>query len=252
MPEPTSNERRPLLLIADSHVRSGKNSFGAFFQMLSWIETTNYDVVFLGDIMELWIGLKGYEEEIHKRFLSWCAAEKKHRKIYFLEGNHEYFVLPGHARYFTKAAHDELRIGGLLLTHGDTLAATRAHLRFRWWCKSRLAWFLLRFMPFAKSCVRLIKRKLERRSRMRKKAFPERALSSWSAEQFQSNAPPNAILAGHFHKQFQIKRKDGTLFAVLPAWMDRGEVALYLPDENKIFFHNWHSMRAPKKCKDTN
>ena len=44
MPEPTSNERRPLLLIADSHVRSGKNSFGAFFQMLSWIETTNYDV----------------------------------------------------------------------------------------------------------------------------------------------------------------------------------------------------------------
>ena len=101
MPEPTSNERRPLLLIADSHVRPGKNSFGAFFQMLSWIETTNYDVVFLGDIMELWIGLKGYEGEIHKRFLSWCAAEKKHRKIYFLEGNHEYFVLPGHARYFT-------------------------------------------------------------------------------------------------------------------------------------------------------
>lgn len=56
MPEPTSNERRPLLLIADSHVRSGKNSFGAFFQMLSWIETTNYDVVFLGDIWSFGLG----------------------------------------------------------------------------------------------------------------------------------------------------------------------------------------------------
>ena len=43
-------------------------------------------ILFLGDIFELWIALKGYEMPEHKRFVDWCRSHSKNMEIGFIEG----------------------------------------------------------------------------------------------------------------------------------------------------------------------
>ena len=66
----------PLLLVADAHVRPDTPAAQEFREFLSWVATTGYDVAFLGDILELWIGLKRYETALSAEFLAWCVREK--------------------------------------------------------------------------------------------------------------------------------------------------------------------------------
>ena len=44
-----------MLLIADSHVQPATEREDEFFQMLDWISSTDCDVFFLGDNLDLWI-----------------------------------------------------------------------------------------------------------------------------------------------------------------------------------------------------
>ena len=59
------------IIVADSHIDN--NNASAFFAMLAEVAKSDYDIIFLGDIFELWLGLNRYEEEMHKDFLSWEA-----------------------------------------------------------------------------------------------------------------------------------------------------------------------------------
>jgi len=44
-----------MIIIADAHIDESRGNESAFFQMLEAIEKTDHDIVFLGDIFELWI-----------------------------------------------------------------------------------------------------------------------------------------------------------------------------------------------------
>lgn len=232
-----------IVLVADSHVKAGTPSEGRFFEMLSWLEKTSFDVVFLGDIMELWIGVPSYEDDAQRRFLEWCRREKERRRIYFIEGNHEFFVLAHHGDCFSESSTDELRIGATRFAHGDCQLATSSHRCFRWWTKSALAHFLLKYLPFASSVVRLIKANMEERSRKRTRRFQGEELAFWCKNEFALSNAEQAILLGHFHREFTIRRKDGRLFAVLPAWKDSEEIAVYSPLNNSLVFRNWRSVK---------
>ncbi|MCQ2397339.1 MAG: metallophosphoesterase [Lentisphaeria bacterium] len=234
---------RRMVLIADSHVKMGTLGAERFFEMLRWLENTSYDVVFLGDIMELWIGVPSYEDDTQKSFLEWCRREKEHRRIYFLEGNHEFFVLAHHRDCFSEASSDELRIGDVMFAHGDSQIAEASHRRFRWWSKSPLAHFLLRWLPFASSIVRRIKADMERRSLARTHRFPGSELALWCKREFALPNAAQSILVGHFHREFTIRRKDGRLFAVLPAWKDSEEIAVFDPLNNFLDFRIWRSVK---------
>ncbi|GEM_PF-358707 len=243
IPVAAAASQSPILVVADAHVKAGTPSRDFFFRMLEWISTTAYDVVFLGDIMELWIGVPSYESEMHRAFVAWCKEEKSRRKIFFLEGNHEYFVLAHHRECFTACGEDDLLVGETVFSHGDYQLAEDAHRRFRWWTKSWLAHFLLKFMPFAPAYVRHLKSKLERKSRERYHRFPGPELNAWGRDKFSQEDTPKAYILGHFHKGLCVKRNDGRLFAVLPAWKEQGEVGLYYPEDNLIFFRNWRSLQ---------
>ena len=237
-----SQDSAPILLVADAHVKAGTLSEERFRQMLSWLETTRYDIAFLGDVMELWIGLPAYEDALQREFLDWCRRETARRRIYFLEGNHEFFVLKYHRNCFSESAPDTLQVGPELLSHGDSQAASGPHRCFRWWSKSPLAHFLLRFLPGAPAIVRAIKRGFEKKSRTRAWRFPAVQLSSWGQGVFAKTPSCQAILLGHFHRPFQLRCKGNRLLAVLPAWKDHGEVAIFDPLKNTVFFHHWRSL----------
>ncbi len=233
----------PWLLVADAHVADGSPSLSRFQAMLSLLEQWDCPLVFLGDIMELWIGLPGFQSPAQEYFLSWCRRESRRRRILFLEGNHEFFVSSEHGDSFSGVGGDLFRESGVYLTHGDQIAASPSHLWFRRWSKGRLARFLLRFLPFSRSIVRLLKSQLEKRGRKRARFFPSQAIVSWGKAVKAAETPcPRALLMGHFHRSFQLRFSDGTLLAALPAWKDHGEVALYFPRQNRLLFRNWRDL----------
>lgn len=252
-PAPPAEEthRRAWLLVADAHVQSSGVSRERFREMLQWIEETEYDVVFLGDIMDLWVGVPRLQEPHHQEFLEWCRREKTRRRILFLEGNHEFFVAAHQGDAFTACAEDGLALGECLLAHGDMAAAPRGHRIFRRWSKGALAHFLLKWMPFAGCVVRLLKKCLERHGRGRRAYFPAAAFTAW-AKDLLADSPRRTVLVGHFHHAFRTPLAGGALAAALPAWKDRGEVALYEPEAGALLFQCWRNLPAsPEKLRST-
>jgi UDP-2,3-diacylglucosamine hydrolase len=239
-----------LIVVADSHVLPGTPSEGAFRAFLQWIESTDYDIAFLGDIMELWIGLPQYETPLQQWFAQWCHDQCAHRHIYFVEGNHEYFVLRHHRDCFTASSPDALILPqyGLHLEHGDDFAgvASRAHRRFRWWCKSHLAHFLLNWLPGAAAFVRYLKRKLEHSAKIRKYRFEQARLSTEASKALRADGV-HAVLYGHFHREYLEHRRNSQLFAVLPAWKKAGEIGIYAPQSNTLQIMPWQDWAKKNK-----
>ena len=74
-----------MIIIADAHIDESRGNESVFFQMLDAIEKTDQDVVFLGDIFELWIALPHYEKGSHRSFLTWCETQKRRRTVGFMQ-----------------------------------------------------------------------------------------------------------------------------------------------------------------------
>ena len=134
------------LMIADAHLTCREPEDG-FFRMLDGVSRLPDDIgiIFLGDIFDLWIALRGYENDEHRRFLAWCRKEKKRRQIVFLEGNHEFFVAKTYADAFTYAGEDAYREGDLLWLHGDRInKEDHAYAFLRFILRNRLTRWLLK------------------------------------------------------------------------------------------------------------
>lgn len=210
--------------------------------MLAWISTTEYDVAFLGDVLELWIGLKRYSSPLTAEFLTWVSAEKPRRRVFFLEGNHEFFVVCHHRDVFAQSAENELVLDGVVFSHGDTAQGDPAHLRFRWWSKSRLVHFLLHWMPGAPAVVRHVKRSFERRNALRDHRYPAESVVGWGNECFARHPEARRIILGHFHCHQEHFLPDGRQITVLPAWKDSFQVGLLNLANSKLVIENWRNL----------
>ena len=110
------------LMIADAHLTC-LGPEDEFFRVLDDVSRLPGDIgiIFLGDIFDLWIALRGYENGEHRRFLEWCRREKSNREVVFLEGNHEFFVAKKYADNFTYIGEDSFQDGLLQWLHGDRI-----------------------------------------------------------------------------------------------------------------------------------
>ena len=111
------------ILIADCHIRAHSDAEGDFFEMLDRIDAVNpKGVIFLGDIFELWIALKGYESFGHAQFVEWCSEHKKRFEIGFIEGNHEFYVSETHRDAFSWIDDVSHTLdNGVQFIHGDLI-----------------------------------------------------------------------------------------------------------------------------------
>jgi hypothetical protein len=109
-------------MIADAHLTC-REPEDEFFRMLDGVSRLPADIgiIFLGDIFDLWIALRGYENDDHRRFLDWCRREKERRRIVFLEGNHEFFVAKTYSDAFSYSSEDSYEDGALQWLHGDRI-----------------------------------------------------------------------------------------------------------------------------------
>ncbi len=221
------------ILIADSHIQSGSEKAELFFRMLDHLATLEpAGIIFLGDIFELWIALKGYEMPEHQRFIDWCRFHSAKMEIGFIEGNHEFFVSGTHRDAFswvTDQKHDLNQT--IRLIHGDTVNKKDwRYLLLRGAIRNFFTKFLLKLFaptigPRVSDHIRL---SLKTSNMAHKKHLPRADLESCALQC--SAHGITTVTAGHFHTWEQISSASGTVVNILPAWDIAGEIALMTSD----------------------
>ena len=129
-----------MIIITDAHISKSKGNHASFFKMLESFERNSRDLIFLGDIFDLWVALPRYEEEIHREFIAWCRRQKIHRTIGYMEGNHEFYLANERASDFTWCSMDAWRrdAAGALFVHGDRInRKDKNYLAFRKLAKNK-------------------------------------------------------------------------------------------------------------------
>jgi len=238
------NPKDSTIIVADAHIRGGTVGKSAeFFKMLDHLKKLRYDIVFLGDVFELWIALDGYEDEHHKRFLQWCAEAKTKRSVGFLEGNHEYFVSRKRSGAFTWATEDEmLTEGGILFDHGDLINIHDWQYRLmRRLFKSLAARAVLNLLkPIGPAVANRIRVALKGTNKKHRKGVPGELLEPYAARHSANGA--KKIFVGHFHEKGRFVSKDGVELNIVPSWRDAGLVGVLAKDSGKIEYRPWHEV----------
>ena len=215
-------------MIADAHLTCCKPE-DDFFRMLDAAARLPGDVgiIFLGDVFDLWIALRGYENDEHRRFLDWCRREKTKRKIIFLEGNHEFFVAKTYGDAFTYAGESAYQDGLLQWFHGDRInKQDHAYAVLRFLLRNNLTrWFLRLVGPtFGPTLAHYVRERLRTTNQAHKRYFPE----PYALRYLASCPAGSVVFAGHFHDRVT-KTVDGRMLEVLPAYASASEIAYYDP-----------------------
>jgi UDP-2,3-diacylglucosamine hydrolase len=237
------NGPRPLVLITDAHISRRRGNTEAFFSMLAAVEKGAGDVVFLGDIFDLWIALPRYENDDHERFLTWCRKEKQRRRVGFVEGNHEFFVAQTHSEAFSWCTQHAWwqDAGGRLFCHGDRInRADRRYLAFRRVTKNPLSRLIMRGLPTGPQLAERLKRGLRATNPAFRKQLPMDALRAFAEAQFHEGI--TRIFVGHFHRSFHYRGGQGGLLDTLPAWSRQGWVSVLHPGDDALQQDSWRAL----------
>lgn len=206
-----------MIIVTDAHIGKAAESRAAFFQMLAVIEKTAHDLVFLGDIFELWIAMPRYEEEIHTRFSAWCRKQKTSRAIGFLEGNHEFFVAEEKPEAFTWCTKNARRLedSAALFVHGDLInRKDKMYHLFKKLTKNSLTKFILRTLPCGPWLVGFLQLGLNRMNSKNHAYIPEKEIEKFAESRFAEGV--DTVFVGHFHREYCYRRGDSKQLRVLP------------------------------------
>ncbi len=226
-----------MIIIADSHISSGTYDEKIFFRMLKSFEKNNEDIVFLGDIFDLWIALPRYEEKIHKKFLLWCKKEKKRRNIGFIEGNHEYFVAWERSAYFSWCSDRNWKTfeGGLVFCHGDMInTEDKNYLFMRKSLKNKFTKKLISFLPYGPEIADIAKEGLKKTNSGYRKYIPMNKVICFAKARLNENN--KIVFAGHFHEKYTLEFDGGKRFVAVAPWCKDYEVAFYEPLSGNITY----------------
>lgn len=234
---------RIMIIITDAHVSETNGSQTAFFEMLDFFKDGQQDIVFLGDIFDLWMALPRYENDIHHRFVAWCREQKKQRTIGFLEGNHEFYLAAGKPQAFSWCSagawyRDDT---GSLFVHGDQVnRRDRNYLIFRKLIRNRLTQRILYYLPCGPRLAEVVKRRLKQTNHQFKKNFPRREIEAFAESRFAEGADP--IFMGHFHREYVYRNPASKALYVLPDWQSTRKVTVFDQKAKQATFLNWQEI----------
>lgn len=235
------NPNGNIVIVADAHIHGGAiGKSGEFFKMLDHFLKIRQDIVFLGDVFELWIALNGYEDELHKRFVSWCAEAKTKRAIGFVEGNHEYYVDSVRAGAFTWTTENlRLMDDGTMFAHGDLLnTADWKYRLMRGLLKSYASKALLSaFAPVGPAIADKVRIALKGTNMEHRKGLPAGLLEPYAETCGRLGA--KRVIIGHFHERGRHLSKSGVELHIVPSWRDAGMVAVLSRPSGNLEFKRW-------------
>ena len=233
--DPGIGGRKPLIIIADAHVSKARGNFPPFFRLLEALARQDDDLVFLGDIFDLWVALPRYENELHRQFLDWCRRQKTRRSIGYLEGNREFFLAESHAEAFSWCSpgpwHQDRH--GHLFCHGDQINTQDIrYLTFRKLSKNRYTKMLLTHLPLGPAMVEYLKRRLKHSNPAFRRRLPDAQIVAFAEARFGDGA--QTVFAGHFHQAHRYQNPEGRQLHTLPAWCVTGCVSHYDSEKRTV------------------
>jgi len=234
-----------MIIVTDTHIGKAAESRAAFFQMLAAIEKTGHDLVFLGDIFELWIALPRYEEEIHTRFSAWCRRQKRNRAIGFLEGNHEFFVAQERFEAFTWCTQNARRLAdcAALFVHGDQInRKDKMYHMFKKLTKNKLSKFILGTLPCGPWLIKSLQLGLNRMHDKSRAGIPEQDIVKFAESRFAEGV--DIIFMGHFHREYCYRRDESKQLRVLPDWLSTQKITIYQERSQRITTIAWQELPA--------
>ena len=232
-----------IIIVTDAHISKARGNHTAFFQMLEVIKRTEHDLIFLGDIFDLWIALPRYEEDIHLEFIAWCLEQKNSRVIGFLEGNHEYYLASQRAQAFTWCSHapwwqDDT---GTLFVHGDQInRKDKKYLAFKKLIKNSISKLIMRHLPFGPKIAGSIKTGLQRTNKEFRLLIPLNEIRIFANDRFAEGV--DTILVGHFHQEYFHCNAESKKLYVLPDWLGTQKITLYQNNPKKITTRHWREL----------
>jgi len=232
-----------MIIVTDAHVSKARENVTAFYKMLEAIESTEHDLIFLGDIFDLWIALPRYETDIHINFISWCREQKKNRTIGFLEGNHEYYLASQRAEAFTWCSNDAWweDDAGTLYVHGDQInRQDKNYLRFRKLSKNSISRYILRSLPFGPKVADSLKKGLKKTNKQYRLQIPWVEIKSFADNRFAEGV--NTIFMGHFHQENCYSNQESKKIHLLPDWLGAQKVTLFQKNPLKISTGPWREL----------
>jgi UDP-2,3-diacylglucosamine pyrophosphatase LpxH len=200
------NKKR-ILIIADSHFTEHQPEAAVFHSLLETISGTGDDVLFIGDFFDLWIACPGYESGIHREFLEWCRKEILRRKIWFVEGNHEFFIRKNRSEYFTEVFTEEALLDGgkFYAIHGDMINYhDHAYSLLRAVLRNPLSYFVMRlfgYTGFGTSFSGKVRKDLRKTNQVQKHYYPRAELLELD-KKLRARGVEHAVV-GHFHRDGQ-------------------------------------------------
>ena len=224
-----------MIIVADAHINEAAGNFASFYKTLEIIGESEQDIIFLGDIFDLWFALPRYEKDSHRQFLAWCRNQKNHRSIGFIEGNHEFFLAEERCAYFTWCSPGPYMLddAGNLFVHGDLINNNDTkYLLLRKLTKNHFAKFILRYLPFGPRIALRIKRMLKKTNMTFRKYLPEDKIREFADTHFSNGV--QTIFVGHFHRNYHYRNPEYGKLHVLPDWYSTHQVTLFEPDSGKI------------------
>ena len=231
-----------MIIIADAHISQNNDTGAEFMAMLKALENTTQDVVFLGDIFDLWIAFPRYETALHRDFLQWCREQQEHRKVLFLEGNHEFFVDEERRSAFTSYNDDiaGLQINDILFIHGDRINFNdKNYLRFRRLVKSRACRFFVHWVPCGRQIVHYFRSGIKKTNHNFRRFIPMTEITAFARSVRDRGV--KTIFIGHFHHAEIIQDAEQTI-CMLPDWLTTRKVMYFDPAANTFDCELWRDV----------
>jgi len=217
-----------MIIITDAHISKAAGNHATFFRMLESLEENRQDLIFLGDIFDLWVALPRYEDDAQRHFVAWCREQKKHRAIGFMEGNHEYYLARNRAQDFSwcSAAAWRREDSGTLFVHGDQINyRDRNYLRFRKIAKNPVAQFIMRVLPLGPRMAESLKHGLKNTNMDFRLHLPREEINLFADARFAEGI--DTIFVGHFHQEYTYRNSVSKSLYVLPDWFSTEKVTLF-------------------------
>jgi UDP-2,3-diacylglucosamine pyrophosphatase LpxH len=234
-----------MIIVTDAHVSKARNNHRNFFEMLAAIEETDHDLVFLGDIFDLWIALPRYELDIHLDFAAWCRMQKKERIIGFVEGNHEFYLSNRRANAFSWCSNGGWWVddGETIFAHGDHVnRKDKKYLTFRRLIKNNLTKILLNNLPYGPDFAESIKQGLKRTNKKFRMQIPYDEIKSFADRRFAEGI--DIIFMGHFHQEYRYQKSESQKLIALPDWLTTQKITLYRKNSGQISTMHWKVLLA--------
>jgi len=219
-----------LVFIGDVHLEALDESCRDFLAFLNRLGQTAQRIVLMGDLFNLWLGLRELEQPYQTAVVRKFAELRRSGVVVrYLEGNRDYHVGAAYAGdAFDDASDDGIveRFAGrkLFAVHGDLAnPGDRQYRRWRKLSRSAVVWRLFNLLPRRRRqrWAEALEERMRGTNLGFKQIFPEATIRAYAAPYLEADY--DAVVLGHFHVEQELPVGEGDTYRrifVLPEWQE--------------------------------